>query len=44
MLLAQMTDELCRRGAVPYFSMDLYRLGGREYNTVMKRHVEARGY
>ena len=44
MLLSQMTDEMCRRGAVPYFYMGLYRLGGREYNTVMKRHFDARGY
>ena len=28
MLLSQMTDEMCRRGAVPYFYMGLYRLGG----------------
>lgn len=44
MLLAQMTDEMCRRGAVPYFYMGLYRAGGREYNTVLKRHFDARGY
>ena len=44
MLLSQMTDEMCRRGAVPYFYMGLYRLGGREYITVMKPHFEARGY
>jgi uncharacterized phosphosugar-binding protein len=44
MLLSQMTDEMCRRGAVPYFYMGLYRLGGREYNTVMKSHFDAPGY
>ena len=44
MLLAQMTDEMCRRGAVPYFFMGLYRTGGREYNTLLRHHFEARGY
>ena len=44
MLLAQMTDEMCRRGAVPYFYMGLYRAGGREYNATFKRHFDARGY
>ena len=44
MLLSQMTDEMCRRGAVQYFYMGLYRLGGREYNTVMKSHFDAPGY
>ena len=44
MLLAQMTDELCRRGAVPYFYMGVYRTGGSEYNGLFRRHFEARGY
>ena len=35
MLLSQMTDEMCRRGAVPYSTWALYRLGGRAYNTVI---------
>ena len=44
MLVAQMADEMCRRGALPFFYMGLYRSGGREYNSLLRHHFQARGY
>ena len=44
MLAAQFSDEMCRRGAVPYFYMGNYRVLGRDYNNVMKPFFQARGY
>ena len=43
-LTAQFVDEMCRRGAVPYFYMGYYRLLGHDYNNVMRPFFEARGY
>ena len=43
-LTAQFTDEMCRRGAVPYFWMGVYRVGGAEYNGVMGDFFRERGY
>ncbi|MBI4552458.1 MAG: hypothetical protein HY710_09355 [Candidatus Latescibacteria bacterium] len=44
MLTAQFVDEMCRRGAVPYFWMGFYRLGGREYSDIMRPFFLERGY
>jgi uncharacterized phosphosugar-binding protein len=43
-LTAQFTDEMCRRGAVPYFLMGVYRVGGSEYNATMRSFFRERGY
>jgi uncharacterized phosphosugar-binding protein len=43
MLTAQFVDEMCRRGAVPYFLMGGYRFGG-EYNSLMRPFCLERGY
>lgn len=43
MLTAQFVDEMCRRGAVPYFWMGFYRHGG-DYNNVMRPYCLERGY
>ena len=43
-LTAQFVDEMCRRGAVPYFYMGFYRKLGRAYNDVMRPFMVARGY
>lgn len=43
MLTAQFVDEMCRRGAVPYFLMGAYR-DGSAYNSVMRPFCLERGY
>ena len=43
-LTAQFTDEMCRRGAVPYFWMGAYRVGGMDYNNVVAGFMRERGY
>lgn len=43
MLTAQFVDEMCRRGAVPYFLMGAYR-DGSDYNSVMRPFCLERGY
>lgn len=43
-LSAQMVDEMCRRGAVPYFYMGGYRVGGGTYNGLMSPYFRERGY
>jgi len=43
MLTAQFVDEMCRRGAVPYFWMGFFR-GGTDYNNVMRPFCLERGY
>ena len=42
-LTAQFVDEMCRRGAVPYFLMGAYR-NGSDYNSVMRPFCLERGY
>ena len=42
-LTAQFVDEMCRRGAVPYFFMGAYR-DGSDYNSVMRPFCSERGY
>ena len=42
-LTAQFVDEMCRRGAVPYFLMGAYR-DGSAYNSVMREFCLERGY
>ena len=44
LLTAEFVDEMCRRGAVPYFWMGVYRVGGTEYNSVMDGFFRERGY
>jgi uncharacterized phosphosugar-binding protein len=44
MITAQFVDEMCRRGAVPYFWMGIHRLSGRDYNKVMEVFFRERGY
>ena len=43
-LTAQFVDEMCRRGAVPYFYMGVYRQLGGPYNQAMNPFCLARGY
>ena len=43
-LTAQFVDEMCRRGAVPYFYMGYYRQLGTDYNKVIRPIFERRGY
>lgn len=43
-LQAQFVDEMCRRGAVPYFYMGGYRIGGGAFNEMMRPLAVARGY
>ena len=43
-LTAQFTDEMCRRGAVPYFYMGVYRVVGSDYNAAMRNFFSVRGY
>ncbi len=42
-LTAQFVDEMCRRGAVPYFWLGGYRFGD-DYNNVMRPLCLERGY
>jgi len=44
MLCAQWTDEMVRRGSVPYFFQGGYQQGGSEYNAAMKIHFERQGF
>ncbi|MDP7277590.1 MAG: hypothetical protein QF363_19080 [Planctomycetaceae bacterium] len=44
MLCAQWTDEMVRRGSVPYFFMGGYQQGGSEYNAAMKIHFDRQGF
>jgi uncharacterized phosphosugar-binding protein len=44
LLTAQFVDEMCRRGAVPYFWMGLYLTGGSEYNALVEDFFQDRGY
>ncbi|MEC9009100.1 MAG: hypothetical protein VX877_07550 [Planctomycetota bacterium] len=44
MLCAQWTDEMVRRGSVPYFFQGAYQQGGSEYNAAMKIHFERQGF
>ena len=43
-ITAQFVDEMCRRGAVPYFWMGGYWQGGMEYNGLMGQFCRERGY
>ena len=43
-LIAQVVDEMCARGAVPYAALGVYRTQGRAYNEAMAGFFEARGY
>lgn len=41
---AQFTDEMCRRGVVPYFWMGYHWIGGGDYNDVIEPFFLERGY
>ena len=43
-LTAQFVDEMCRRGAVPYFWMGFYRVGGKEYSDAIRPFFLERVY
>ena len=43
-LEAQFVDEMCRRGEVPYFYMGGYRVGGGDFNGIMRPLAVERGY
>ena len=43
MLCAQWTDEMARRGSIPYFLLGNYR-AGRGFNRMMQPYAEERGY
>jgi uncharacterized phosphosugar-binding protein len=44
MLTAQFVDEMCRRGAVPYFWMGGYRMLGSAYNETGQAFMKERGF
>ena len=44
MFSAQFVDEMCRRGAVPYFYMGGYRTVGGPYNELSRKFFDERGY
>lgn len=44
MICAQWTDEMVRRGAVPYYFKGISRVAGRDYINVMKPFFDERGY
>lgn len=44
MICAQWTDEMVRRGSVPYYFKGVCQVGGREYINVMKPYSDQRGY
>ena len=44
MFSAQFVDEMCRRGAVPYFYMGGYRTVGGTYNELSRKFFDERGY
>lgn len=44
MICAQWTDEMVRRGKVPYYHVGVRQIGGREYNEAMKMFFERQGF
>lgn len=44
MFSAQFSDEMCRRGAVPYFYMGGYRTVGGTYNELTRKFFNERGF
>jgi len=44
MLCAQWTDEMCRRGAVPWYWMGFFQVGGAEYDRGVRPFFEIKGY
>ena len=43
MICAQWTDEMVRRGSVPYYWMGFFQAGGRPYDDAIRPHFEAQG-
>ena len=44
MICAQWTDEMVRRGSVPYFWMGYFQAGGRAYYNAINPFFESRGF
>ena len=44
MICAQWTDEMVRRGSVPYYWMGFFQAGGRPYDDAIRPHFEAQGF
>jgi|SaaInl7_200m_RNA_FD_contig_61_350741_length_1587_multi_11_in_0_out_0_1 hypothetical protein len=44
MLCAQWTDEMCRRGAVPWYWMGFFQVGGAEYDRGIRPFFQIQGY
>jgi len=44
MICAQWTDEMVRRGSVPYYWMGFFQNGGRPYDDAIRPHFEAQGF
>ena len=44
MICAQWTDEMVRRGSVPYYFKGVCQIGGRDYINVMKPYSDKRGF
>ncbi|MHB9027929.1 MAG: phosphoheptose isomerase family protein [Candidatus Latescibacterota bacterium] len=44
MLMAQWTDHLDRRGAMPYYWQGMHETGGNDYNALIKAYFDQRGY
>lgn len=44
MVCAQWTDEMVRRGAVPYYYVGVCQIGGREHNAAIRMFFERQGY
>ena len=44
MICAQWTDEMVRRGSVPYYWMGFFQAGGRPYDDAIRPHFEGQGF
>jgi hypothetical protein len=44
MLMAQWTDHLDRRGAMPYYWQGMHETGGNDYNAMIKPYFDQRGF
>ena len=44
MICAQWTDEMVRRGSIPYYWMGFFQVGGREYDDGVRPFFEIQGF
>lgn len=44
MICAQWTDEMVRRGSIPYYWMGFFQMGGREYDDGVRPFFEIQGF